>query len=74
MRCHKIDYTPFSFLQLQMSEVLAGVRRYFDILATKAGDGQTIGKKEFEQYLKSIVIDRDERKRWYTVLDVTNDG
>ena len=57
-----------------MSEVLAGVRRYFDILATKAGDGQTIGKKEFEQYLKSIVIDRDERKRWYTVLDVTNDG
>ena len=61
--------------QLQLSEVLSRVRRHFDILAAATGnESGAIKQKDFERYLKRILLDPAERKRWYTVLDCTNDG
>ena len=63
------------FLQLQLSEVLTHVRKYFDILATATGTTSgAIKKKDFERHLKRIDLDPEECHRWYTILDITNDG
>ena len=62
-------------LQLQLSEVLSRVRQHYELLQSTTGNEHgAIDRKDFERYLKRIVLDREERKRWYTVLDCTNDG
>jgi proline dehydrogenase len=62
-----------SFHQLQLSEVLARVRRYYETLASGYGTGK-LQKADFERHLKSFKMGREERQKWFTILDVTNDG
>ena len=60
-------------LQLQLSEVLTRVRRYFDVLRATTKDG-VIRQKDFERYLKLIELGSEERRKWFTILDITKDG
>ncbi|KAI0214664.1 Proline dehydrogenase 1, mitochondrial [Lamellibrachia satsuma] len=60
-------------LLLQLSEVLSRVRRYFDVLASTSKDG-VIRRKDFERYLKFIQLGSEERRKWFTILDITHDG
>ena len=60
-------------MQLQLSEVIAKVRRYFHILSSSSKDGK-IDKREFERYLKYIKTSPAERDEWFTILDTTKDG
>lgn len=60
-------------LQLQLSEVLARVRRYYEMLASGYGTGK-LKQKDFERHLKSFNMGKEERQRWFTILDVTKDG
>ncbi len=63
------------WFQLQLSEVLARVRNFYNVLAELEQKGSTgISHKNFEKYLKSFHIDREERKRWCTILDTNQDG
>ena len=64
----------FIVFQLQLSEVLARVRQFYDILATGNWNEGTIRTKDFERHLRSYMLDREERKRWLTLLDTTQDG
>ena len=62
-------------MQLQLSEVLARVRRFYDVLASAEGnESGTISQKSFERYLKSFSLPREERTKWFTILDSTKDG
>jgi len=58
---------------LQLSEVLTRVRRYYEVLAQGYGSG-TLSKQDFERHLRSFKLDREERQKWYTILDVNEDG
>jgi len=60
-------------LQLQLSAVLTAVRRYFEMLSSGYGTG-TLSQLDFERHLRSFNLDAEERRRWFTMLDVTKDG
>lgn len=60
-------------LQLQLSEVLTRVRRYYEVLAQGYGTGR-LTRLDFERHLRSFKLDKEERQKWFTILDVTNDG
>lgn len=49
------------------------MRRFFDVLVAASGTG-SIDRQRFEGYLKSINISRDERKQWFSIIDVGQDG
>ena len=40
----------------------------------QAGGEKNLGRAQFEGYLKSINIGRDERKQWFSIFDVSQDG
>lgn len=61
-------------LQLQLSAVLAQVRSYYNVLTEGGGGGGTIKRADFEKHLKSFKVGREERKKWFTILDVSQDG
>ena len=55
--------------------MLGRVRQHYELLQSTTGNTQGgIDRKDFERYLKRIALDKEECKRWYTVLDSTNDG
>jgi proline dehydrogenase len=58
---------------LQLSAVLTAVRRYFEMLSRGYGTG-TVSKDDLERHLHSFKLDPEQRRRWYTILDITNDG
>jgi len=62
-----------SLVQLQLSAVLTAVRRYFEMLSSGYGTGR-LTQLDFERHLRSFNLDAAERRRWFTMLDVTNDG
>ena len=59
--------------QLQLSAVLTAVRRYFEMLSSGYGTG-TLSQLDFERHLRSFNLDAEERRKWFTILDVTKDG
>ncbi len=59
--------------QLQLSEVLTRVRRFYDVLSHGSETG-TISQQGFNQYLKSFALPRELRQKWFTILDQTKDG
>jgi len=63
-------------LLLQLSEVLTRLRQFYDLMTrTTGGDlNSTIAQKDFERYLKMFQIDRESRKKWFTILDQGQDG
>ncbi|ELU07760.1 hypothetical protein CAPTEDRAFT_221342 [Capitella teleta] len=58
---------------LQLSEVLARVRRYYETLASGYGTGK-LQMADFERHLKSFKVGKEERQKWFTILDITGDG
>ena len=68
----------FIYLQLQLSEVLTRLRQFYDLISRDSGsygEGMSgINQKDFERYLKMCQIDRESRKKWFTILDVGKDG
>ncbi|CAH1800477.1 unnamed protein product [Owenia fusiformis] len=64
---------------LQMSEVLNQMKRFFKVMADGKGSGNgnsSIDYETFKQKLNDLglKLSRDERKKWFTILDVTQDG
>ncbi|XP_022342294.2 proline dehydrogenase 1, mitochondrial-like isoform X1 [Crassostrea virginica] len=58
---------------LQLSEVIVSWRNFFERFA---GDRNKFSEEDFKTTLKDfgVQVTRDDRKRWFTLLDVTCDG
>lgn len=67
-------------LLLQMSEVLVSTRAMFDKITSKSEEQEILLKsfreKDFRKTLKGmgIPMSRDETKKWFTFLDIGQDG
>ncbi|XP_041349152.1 proline dehydrogenase 1, mitochondrial-like [Gigantopelta aegis] len=64
--------------KLQMSEVLVSLRNFFEVFAG-ADDNiflRRFREKEFRKKLKNlgVPISRDESKKWFSLLDISQDG
>ncbi|XP_074641976.1 proline dehydrogenase 1, mitochondrial-like [Tubulanus polymorphus] len=63
---------------LQMSEALVEMRRLFNLISENpdGSSSQTISSDRFKQRLKElgVTVSRDDRKKWFTLLDATKDG
>ncbi|XP_069135424.1 proline dehydrogenase 1, mitochondrial-like isoform X2 [Argopecten irradians] len=63
---------------LQMSDVLVSTRAFFEKFAGNKGDIllRKFREEDFKKQLQAmgVQITRDDRKRWFSVLDISQDG
>ncbi|XP_060075860.1 proline dehydrogenase 1, mitochondrial-like isoform X2 [Ylistrum balloti] len=63
---------------LQMSDVLVSTRTFFEKFAGNKGDIllRKFREEDFKKQLEAmgVQITRDDRKRWFSVLDISQDG
>lgn len=71
--CTNPSHNCVDHLQLELSEVITSWRNFFEKFAR---DKAKFSEEDFKTTLNDfgVQVTRDDRKRWFALLDVTCDG